>query len=65
MARSQHIVLIHRYFHPDTPPYAAILREIALSLGAAGHRVTVLTCQPSYNRSVVSRAPAREQLAPS
>lgn len=64
MARKQHIVLIHRYFHPDTPPYAAILREIALGLGEAGHRVTVLTCQPSYNRSVVSRAPSSEQLAP-
>ena len=64
MAKRQHIVLIHRYFYPDTPPYAAILREIALNLGAAGNRVTVLTCQPSYNRSVVSRAPARERLGP-
>ena len=27
-----------------------------------GHRVTVLTCQPSYNRAVVERAPARERL---
>jgi colanic acid biosynthesis glycosyl transferase WcaI len=61
---SRHVVLVHRYFHPDTPAYAAILREIALGLGAAGHRVTVLTCQPSYNLSVVSRAAARELLAP-
>ena len=61
---SRHVVLVHRYFHPDTPPYAAILREIALGLGKAGHRVTVLTCQPSYNRQVVARAPARERLAP-
>jgi colanic acid biosynthesis glycosyl transferase WcaI len=58
------IVLIHRYFWPDTPPYAHILREVALELGRAGHDVTVLTCQPSYNRSAVGRAPAREQLAP-
>ena len=61
---SRHVVLIHRYFHPDTPPYASILREIALGLGAGGHRVTVLTCQPSYNLSVVSQAPARERIAP-
>jgi glycosyltransferase involved in cell wall biosynthesis len=58
------IVLIHRYFWPDTPPYAHILREIALELGRAGHDVTVLTCQPSYNRSAVGRAPAFERLAP-
>lgn len=59
-----HVLLIHRYFHPDTPPYASILRDIAVALGEAGHRVTVLTCQPSYNRAVVRGAPVREQLAP-
>jgi glycosyltransferase involved in cell wall biosynthesis len=57
------IVLIHRYFWPDTPPYAHILREIALHLGEAGHEITVLTCQPSYDTSVVGRAPSRERLA--
>ena len=60
---SRHIVLVHRYFSPDTPPYASILRDIAERLGQDGHRVTVLTCQPSYNRAVVARAPARERLA--
>ncbi len=44
------IVLIHRYFWPDTPPYAHILKQIALHLGEAGHEVTILTCQPSYDR---------------
>ncbi|MGI8761837.1 MAG: glycosyltransferase family 4 protein [Jatrophihabitantaceae bacterium] len=58
------IVLVHRYFWPDTPPYAHILRELAQHLGAAGHQVTVLSCQPSYNRAVVAKAPARECLAP-
>ncbi len=58
------VVLIHRYFWPDTPPYAQILKEIALRLGEAGHEVTVLTCSPSYNRSVVRDAPRCEQLAP-
>lgn len=59
-----HVVLVHRYFDPDTPPYASILKEIALGLAAEGMRVTVLTCQPSYNRGVVSSAAPRERLAP-
>lgn len=59
-----HVVLIHRYFWPDTPAYAHILRKVALRLAEEGHRVTVLTCQPSYTRSVVNRAPAREILVP-
>lgn len=57
------VVLIHRYFWPDTPPYAHILKDIALRLGEEGHDVTVLTCQPSYNRGVVGRTAARERLA--
>lgn len=60
----RHVVLIHRYFHPDTPPYASILREIARELGTAECKVTVLTCQPSYNRDVVRTALKREQIAP-
>ncbi len=58
---SRHVVLIHRYFLPDTPPYAAILGDLATHLGNRGFRVTVLTCQPSYNRDVVRGALAREQ----
>jgi glycosyltransferase involved in cell wall biosynthesis len=58
------VVLIHRYFSPDTPPYATILKEIALGLGADGMDVTVLTCQPSYNRAVAGRAQCREHLTP-
>jgi glycosyltransferase involved in cell wall biosynthesis len=58
------IVLIHRYFWPDSPPYAHILRDIAVALGERGHRVTVLTCQPSYDETAAA-APAREQIAAS
>ncbi len=58
----RHVVLVHRYFKPDTPPYAAILARIAMDLAAHGHRVTVLTCQPSYNPAVVRSAPRREQI---
>lgn len=59
-----HVVLIHRYFAPDTPPYAHILHRVALRLGQDGHEVTVLTCQPSYNRFGTQRAPGREDLGP-
>ena len=56
------VVLVHRYFWPDTPPYAHILRAIAWTLAAGGHDVTVLTAQPSYNREQVAEAPAAEVL---
>lgn len=54
------ILLVHRYFAPDTPPYASILSKIAGALAEDGHDVTVLTGQPSYHRSTVASAPARE-----
>jgi glycosyltransferase involved in cell wall biosynthesis len=53
------VVLVHRYFAPDTPPYAEILRALAASLADRGAQVTVLTCQPSYRRGA-ARAPGRE-----
>ena len=59
-----HVVLVHRYFHPDTPPYATILRDIAVTLAETGRAVTVLTCQPSYHGAAAHRAPAHEELAP-
>ena len=57
----KHVLIVHRYFHPDTPPYAAILRDIVMSVADTGIVVTVFTCQPSYNREVARRAPARVQ----
>ncbi len=42
------LLLVHRYFWPDTPPYAAMLRAIAAHWAAAGHDVEVLASQPSY-----------------
>ncbi|MDX2505212.1 MAG: glycosyltransferase family 4 protein [Gammaproteobacteria bacterium] len=41
-------MLIHRYFWPDTPPYAAMLRSIGKKLADEGHEVVVLSSQPSY-----------------
>lgn len=46
--RPLRVLAIHRYYWPDTPPYASILRTIAARWVALGHHVDVLTSQPSY-----------------
>jgi len=57
------ILLIHRWFWPDAPPYASMLRSIGRQLVADGHEVTVLTAQPSYNRATkAEKRPAVETL---
>lgn len=57
------ILLIHRYFSPDTPPYAAMLRSIAGDLASSGHDVTVFSSQPSYKSDFsLKRQPAKELL---
>ena len=56
-------MLIHRYFWPDTPPYAVMLRAIASHWADAGHKVEVLTSQPSYKpETAPAAAPSAEQL---
>ncbi len=42
------ILAIHRYYWPDTPPYASMLRAITRAWTDKGHEVDVLTSQPSY-----------------
>lgn len=42
------ILAVHRYYWPDTPPYAAMLRRIAARWREDGHHVEVLSSQPSY-----------------
>jgi colanic acid biosynthesis glycosyl transferase WcaI len=57
------ILLIHRWFWPDAPPYASMLRSIGRRLVEEGHEVTVLTAQPSYNRATRGeKRPRVEQL---
>lgn len=56
------ILLSHRYFWPDTSPYATILRSIAKRLAQEGHEVTVFTTQPSYHASESLKAPAFEKI---
>lgn len=48
------ILLIHRYFWPDTPPYAAMLRSIAKKLVDDGHEVLIMSSQPSYKSGASS-----------
>jgi len=56
------LLLIHRYFWPDTPPYAHMLRRIAAAL-ATEHEVTVLSTQPSYKPEVeIAAQPRQERL---
>lgn len=55
------ILAVHRYFWPDTPPYASFLRSIGRRWVATGHQVEVLTAQPSYTSAGnVDRRPVTE-----
>lgn len=45
------VLLTHRFFWPDTAPYAIMLRVIAKELVMAGHDVNVLASIPSYRAS--------------
>lgn len=52
------ILFTHRYFWPDSPPYASMLRTIARHFAREGHEVHVFASQPSYGD--VGKAPACE-----
>jgi len=45
------ILLIHRFFFPDSPPYAIILEDMRKVLISQGYQVDVLSSQPSYKQS--------------
>ncbi|MDX1928119.1 MAG: glycosyltransferase family 4 protein [Pirellulaceae bacterium] len=56
-------LVIHRYFWPDTPPYASMLRRIGEHWIAGGHSVQVFSTQPSYKVEVANeQRPKREKL---
>lgn len=42
------VLIIHRYYWPDSPPYGLMLRSLAERLVSEGHEVDVFTAQPSY-----------------
>jgi glycosyltransferase involved in cell wall biosynthesis len=49
------ILLVHRFFWPDSPPYAVILNEMAKMLIAHDYQVDVLSSIPSYKSVSDSR----------
>ena len=55
------ILLTHRFFWPDTAPYATLLRAIGARLVAEGHAVSVLSSIPSY-RSASGADTARHDM---
>lgn len=55
------ILLTHRFFWPDSAPYAALLRAIGDALAADGHDVHVFSSAPSY-RADAPPAPRREAM---
>ncbi|XKH01350.1 glycosyltransferase family 4 protein [Marinobacter nauticus] len=46
------VLAIHRFYWPDTPPYASMLRTIVRQWVNDGHEVDVLSSQPSYKAGV-------------
>ncbi len=57
------VLAIHRYYWPDTPPYASMLRAIVGQWVKDGHDVDVLSSQPSYKTGVDNpRQPVRESV---
>lgn len=50
--RTLRVLAIHRYYWPDTPPYASLLRRIVSTWVSDGHSVEVLTSQPSYKAAL-------------
>lgn len=54
------ILLTHRFFWPDTAPYALLLRAIGARLVAEGHDVSVLASMPSYRKGTIAQIPRDE-----
>ena len=57
------VLAVHRYYAPDTAPYAKMLQSIVLQWFHAGFDVDVLSAQPSYkSHSESTGLPRKEQL---
>lgn len=56
------ILFSHRFFWPDTAPYATMLRSMARRMAERGHDVTVFSTQPSYHSSQSESQPAEQML---
>ncbi len=63
LGRPLRVLAVHRYYWPDTPPYAAMLRRIVASWRDAGHHVEVLSSQPSYKGELdIAKRPRRDDV---
>lgn len=56
------ILLVHRYFWPDTPSYAQMLNIMARHFVEQGHDVTVFSAHPGYNESEHDAVPSYEEV---
>ena len=57
------VLAIHRYYWPDTPPYASILRAITRRWTDDGHTVDILSTQPSYKpEAQIPRQPRTDSI---
>ncbi|SDX67375.1 Glycosyltransferase involved in cell wall bisynthesis [Litoreibacter albidus] len=57
------VLLTHRFFWPDTAPYAVMLRTIGDALAEAGHEVHILSSMPSYRTEAsATETPKQEKL---
>ena len=56
------VLLTHRFFWPDTTPYALMLREIGQTLAEDDHEVQIFASQPSYRQEAAAPAPRLEQI---
>jgi len=55
------ITIVYRYFWPDTPPYATMLKTMSQWFVEAGHDVEVITAQPAYKpKAGIPTQPKRE-----
>ena len=56
-----HLLIVHRYYWPDTPAYARMLHIQAQNYVQQGHKVTVFSTQPCYNGNYLDEpSPAHE-----
>ncbi len=55
------VLLTHRFFWPDTPPYALMLRKMGDALAAAGHEVHILSSLPSYRSDAQAETVLRRE----
>lgn len=63
MTRPLRVLAIHRFYWPDTPPYASLLRAIVARWHSDGHQVSVLSSQPSYKpETTLAARPSREEV---